>query len=223
MWAVACSPGSARSIPRCLPTDEYPVPAAASGGVAKPAPVGQTARTGRTISVVTMRDELGDGRPESGGPPAVPPWSPRRAGAQPGPSSNGTVAWSPAAGGDTRTRRGSRRGVRLLLGVGLLAALAGLVVSAGAGAIQFLPRHFSAAQRNQIMAWEVGKRWRSWPAGRIFSSAIGYELPGSAFGGGPSLPLETQRVGIARQASCRDATARRAGRLLVMRGCMAVL
>jgi len=113
--------------------------------------------------------------------------------------------------------------VRLLLGAGLLAALAGLVVSAGAGAIQFLPRHFSAAQRNQIMAWEVGKRWRSWPAGRIFPLAIGYELPGSAFGGGPSLPLEAQRVGIARQASCRDATARRAGRLLVMRGCMAVL
>jgi hypothetical protein len=113
--------------------------------------------------------------------------------------------------------------VRLLLWAGLLVALAGLVVAAGAAAIQFLPRHFSAAQRDQIMAWEVGKRWRSWPAGRIFPAAIGYELPGSAFGGGRSLALRAQRVGIARQASCRDATARTAGRLLVQRGCVAVL
>ena len=93
--------------------------------------------------------------------------------------------------------------MRLLLWGGLLAGLAGLVVAVGAAAIQFLPRHFSAAQRNQIMAWEIGKRWRSWPAGRIFPSAIGYELPGSAFGGGRSLALRAQRVGIAPQASCR--------------------
>jgi hypothetical protein len=113
--------------------------------------------------------------------------------------------------------------VRLLLGAGLLAALAGLVLSAGAAAIQFLPRHFSAAQRSQIMAWEVGKRWRSWPAGRIFPAAIGYKLPGSALGGGGPLALQAQRVGIAPQASCRNATARTAGRLLVKRGCVAVL
>ena len=53
--------------------------------------------------------------------------------------------------------------MRLLLVAGLLAGMAGLVVSAGAAAVQFLPRHFSAAQRNQIVAWEIGKRWRSWP------------------------------------------------------------
>jgi hypothetical protein len=133
---------------------------------------------------------------------------------------------SPGAGGDTRAgrpRRESRRGVRLLLAAGLLVALAGLVVSAGAAATQFLPRHFSAAQRNQIMTWEVGKRWRSWPAGRIFPSAIDYELPGSAFGSDRSLALQAQRVGIASQASCRKATARPVGRLLVKRGCLAVL
>ena len=113
--------------------------------------------------------------------------------------------------------------MRLLLAAGLLAALAGLVVSAGAAAVQFLPRHFSAAQRNQIMTWEVGKRWRSWPAGRIFPSAIDYTLPGSAFGGGEALSLRAQRVGIAPQASCRHATARPAGGLLVKRGCVAVL
>ena len=113
--------------------------------------------------------------------------------------------------------------MRLLLAAGLVAALAGLVVSVGAAATQFLPRHFSAAQRNQIMTWEVGKRWRSWPAGRIFPSAIGYDLPGSAFGSNKSLALQAQRVGIAPQASCRMATARPVGRLLAKRGCLAVL
>jgi hypothetical protein len=106
---------------------------------------------------------------------------------------------------------------------GLLAALAGLVLSAGAAAIQFLPRSFSQAQRQQIMSWEVAKRWRSWPAGRIFPSAIGYELPGAAFGGGPSLPLQAQRIGIATQASCRDAAVRPASRVLAQRGCEAIL
>jgi hypothetical protein len=111
----------------------------------------------------------------------------------------------------------------VLLVIGLVAGLAGLILSAGAAAIQFLPRHFSSAQRQQIMAWEIGKRWRSWPAGRIFPSAIGYDLPGSAFGGGPSLTLSAQRVGIANQASCEDATGHAAGALLAKQGCLAVL
>lgn len=169
-----------------------------------------------------MRDELGDSRPESGRPPAAP----QRAEAPSSPSSTSTSGRSPGAGGDTpagRPRQGRRRGARLLLVAGLVAALAGLVVSVGAAATQLLPRHFSAAQRNQIMTWEVGKRWRSWPAGRIFPSAIGYELPGSAFGSNKSLALQAQRVGIAPQASCRKATARPVGRLLAKRGCLAVL
>jgi hypothetical protein len=111
----------------------------------------------------------------------------------------------------------------MVLVIGLLAGLAGLVLSAGAAAIQYLPRSFSPAQRQQIMSWEVAKRWRSWPAGRIFPSAIDYELPGSAFGGGPSLLLQAQRVGIAAQASCRDAASPQAGRVLVRHGCLAVL
>jgi hypothetical protein len=169
-----------------------------------------------------MRDELGDSSPESGRLPVAP----QRAEAQSSPSSTSTSGRSPGAGGDSRAgrpRRKRRRGARLLLVAGLLVALAGLVVSVGAAATQFLPRHFSAAQRNQIMTWEVGKRWRSWPAGRIFPSAIDYRLPGWAFGSGQSLALRAQRVGIAPQASCRKATARSAGRLLVKRGCLAVL
>lgn len=169
-----------------------------------------------------MRDELGGTRPESRSPQVTP----QRAEAQSGPSSTSNSARPPAAGGATRAgrrRRESRRGVRLLLAAGLLAALAGLVVSVGAAATQFLPRHFSAAQRNQIMTWEVGKRWRSWPAGRIFPSAIDYDLPRSAFGSDKSLALRAQRVGIAPQASCRKATVRPVGRLLAKRGCLAVL
>jgi hypothetical protein len=111
----------------------------------------------------------------------------------------------------------------VLLVICLAMGLAGLILAAGAAAIQFLPRHFSSAQRQQIMAWEIGKRWRSWPAGRIFPSSIGYALPGSAFGGGRSLALSAERVGIANQASCRDATGDAAGALLAKQGCVAML
>jgi hypothetical protein len=121
------------------------------------------------------------------------------------------------------TGRPRGRARRLLLMICLAAGLGGLVLSAGAAAIQLLPRNFSPAQRQQIMAWEIGKRWRSWPAGRIFPSSIGYQLPGSAFGGGRSLALSAERVGIASQASCRDATGRAAGALLAKQGCLAVL
>jgi len=183
-----------------------------------------------------MRDELESGGPESGRPPAVPPWAP------PGPRvPEGTLpdrAFAGQAAGPEHgvgppqprtpylpraTGRPRGRARRLLLMIGLAAGLAGLVLSAGAAAIQFLPRNFSQAQRQQIMAWEIGKRWRSWPAGRIFPASIGYQLPGYAFGGGRSLALSAERVGIASQTSCRDATGRAAGALLAKRGCLAVL
>jgi hypothetical protein len=111
----------------------------------------------------------------------------------------------------------------VLLVIGLAAGLGGLVLSAGAAAIQFLPRNFSQAQRQQIMAWEIGKRWRSWPAGRIFPSSIGYHMPATAFGGGQSLALSAARVGIAGQTSCRGATIPAVGALLAKQGCLTVL
>ena len=82
--------------------------------------------------------------------------------------------------------------------VGLLAASAGLVV-------QLLPRTFNTAQKQQIIAWEMGKRWRTWPAGEIFPDTVQYPVPGSALGGA-DLPLAAHRIGIARQASCQTAT-----------------
>jgi hypothetical protein len=185
-----------------------------------------------------MRDELENGGPESGRPPAVPPRAPpgTRAslseGALAGQNADTGYGAGPFRQPETpplraarprRARRGRSRWSRLVMLIGLLAGLTGLALSAGAAAIQFLPRSFSQAQRQQIMSWEVAKRWRSWPAGRIFPSSISYQLPGSAFGGGPGLTLLAHRVGIAAQASCRDATARAAGRVLAHDGCLAVL
>lgn len=119
--------------------------------------------------------------------------------------------------------RPRRRWPRPLLVVGLVVGALGLAVSLTGAVIQFMPRTFSAAQRAQIMAWEVGKRWRTWPAGRIFPQTITYSLPGRAFGGGPGLSLTARRVGIAEQASCTEAAQRTAGSVLAQHGCLAVL
>ena len=99
--------------------------------------------------------------------------------------------------------------------VGLVAAAAGLVV-------QFLPRTFNAAQKQQIIAWEMGKRWRTWPAAEIFPDSIQYPVPGSALGGA-DLPLAAHRIGIARQASCHKATDPAVARVLARYGCVTVL
>ena len=100
--------------------------------------------------------------------------------------------------------------------VGLVAATAGLVV-------QVLPRTFSAAQKQQITAWELGKRWRDQAAGEIFPGVVRYQVPGSALGGAVGLALAAHRIGIARQASCRAATDPAVARVLDQHGCLAVL
>ena len=100
--------------------------------------------------------------------------------------------------------------------VGLVASVAGLVV-------QVMPRTFSAAQKQQIVTWEVGKRWRIWSAGEIFPATIPYRVPGSALGGAADLTLVAHRIGITRQASCRAATDRAVARVLARQGCLAVL
>jgi hypothetical protein len=99
--------------------------------------------------------------------------------------------------------------------VGLVAATAGLVA-------QLLPRTFNTVQKQQIIAWEMGKRWRTWPAARIFPDSLQYPVPGSALGGA-DLPLAAHRIGIARQASCHAATDPAVARVLARYGCLAVL
>lgn len=111
----------------------------------------------------------------------------------------------------------------MLLVAALLAGIGGLTVAVVGAVVQIMPRNFTAEQRQQITAWEIAKRWRTWPAGQIFPPAISYTMPGKAFGGGQSLSLSAQRVGIAPQASCREGAQRAANSVLAKHGCLAVL
>lgn len=90
-------------------------------------------------------------------------------------------------------------------------------------AIQLLPRHFSAAQQRQIMAWQVSKRWRTLPAGEIFPAAVRYQLSALALSDLSSVSLQAARVGIAPQSSCAAASDQAAARLLAAGGCQALL
>jgi hypothetical protein len=90
-------------------------------------------------------------------------------------------------------------------------------------ATQVLPRRFSAAQQQQIMSWEIGSRWRTWPAGKIFPAAVGYQLPWTLFGTNAGLALSARRAGIAPQARCAAAVDPPLARVLGNRGCEAVL
>ena len=105
----------------------------------------------------------------------------------------------------------------------LIAGLAGLVVSLYGVVVALLPRQFTAGQAQQIMAWEVGKRWRSWPAGEIFPPALGYQLPASSLAASSGLQLTAHRAGIGRQAACAAGADRAAARVLDQNGCTALL
>jgi hypothetical protein len=178
-----------------------------------------------------MRDGLGGGGPAPGGDGAVPPWPAPGAG-EPGAAAGGTSQYPPVPGtrhtahtAPGRRSRGRKGGplLRLALLAGLLLGVAGLAAAVTGVVVQIMPRTFSAAQREQIVTWEAGKRWRSWPAGRIFPQAIRYSLPGRTFGGESSLPLTAQLVGIAPQASCRAAAQRPAAGVLAQHDCQALL
>jgi hypothetical protein len=105
----------------------------------------------------------------------------------------------------------------------LVLGLAGLAASAAGIMVQVLPRRFTEAQRQEIIAWEIGKRWRTWPAGQIFPATVPYQVTGFAPGDGGGLRLTAYRIGIASQASCESATDPPAARVLARHGCLAVL
>jgi hypothetical protein len=73
------------------------------------------------------------------------------------------------------------------------------------------------------MDWEMGKRWRTWSAGEIFPNAIRYQVPGPALGAPTDLNLVAHRIGITHQALCRAATDPVVAKVLIQRGCLAVL
>ncbi len=104
-----------------------------------------------------------------------------------------------------------------------LLGVAGLVISLLGVATQVLPRRFSAAQQQQIMSWEIGSRWRTWPAGKIFPASVSYQLPWTLFGSNAGLTLSARRAGIAPQSRCATAVDPALARVLGKRGCEAVL
>jgi hypothetical protein len=134
---------------------------------------------------------------------------------QPGPPA-GEGSAAPAGPG----RSGWRRGLTLLA---LILGTAGLAASAAGVSAQLLPRRFTAAQQQQIMAWESAGRWRTTPAGKIFPASVTYQLPAGALNAGSPLSLTAHLVGIARQASCEAASDPAAAAVLSAGRCAAVL
>jgi hypothetical protein len=106
----------------------------------------------------------------------------------------------------------------------LVLGVSGFAVCATGVALQVLPRTFTAQQRQAIMSWEVGARWRRLNGGEIFRSSITYQpTPLLADGGTPAITLTAQRLGIAPQSSCTGALDPHAAATLNARGCQAVL
>lgn len=133
---------------------------------------------------------------------------------------------APSYGGQPpyRARRGSQRW--LVAVAALVLGVAGLAVALTGIAFQLLPRQFSAEQQRQITDWEVGKRWRTLPAGAIFPASLQYAPPPPSAlpSDDPKLQLTADRVGIASQASCAAATDPAAvGAVLARHGCEAML
>ena len=118
-------------------------------------------------------------------------------------------------------RSSSSRRVALL--AGLILALCGLAVSVFGVVTQIRPRHFSLAQQHQIESWELARRWRALPEGRIFPAGIRYTLPGAAFPPARGLPLTARRLGVARQADCAQGAGPDAAQILDRYGCTELL
>jgi len=129
------------------------------------------------------------------------------------------VTWQPEP-----TKSPPRSGRRLAaFGTLLAVGLGGLAVSAVGIAHQLLPRQFTVAQQRQIVTWEMQRRWRALPAGRIFPAAVWYQLPGTAVDSGQGLALQARRLGISSQTRCAAALTGPAARILAQHHCSAVL
>jgi hypothetical protein len=125
----------------------------------------------------------------------------------------------PGASGRVAARRRRFAFFTLLL----VAALGGLVVAAVGVAHGLLPRQFTAAQRRQISDWEMERRWRALPAGKIFPATVSYTLPGAALDSSGNLSLRAQRLAISPAEPCANAFSAAAEHVLSRLGCSAAL
>jgi uncharacterized membrane protein YgcG len=113
---------------------------------------------------------------------------------------------------------------RIAVFVALVLGVLGLIVSSAGLAIAIMPRHFTAGQRQAILAWEVGGRWRNLAAGQIFPSSVGYTLPDTVIADNPALVLHAVRVAIAPQTGCASGVSSSAAAAVLRReGCEAML
>jgi Tfp pilus assembly protein PilV len=129
----------------------------------------------------------------------------------------------PTRRGHGRRRLGGHRGRRPVVVVAaLVIGIAGLGLSAIQLATGLLPRKFTSAQQEQIMAWEVAARWRELPAGAIFPATTTYPPP-EVLNDGGALTLTTRRVGIARQTPCHQAVDLAVAPVLAHGDCQALL
>ncbi len=119
--------------------------------------------------------------------------------------------------------RWRRRGRLTAFGALLTAGLIGLAVSAVGIAHQLLPRQFTAGQQRAISAWEVGRRWRSEPAGAIFPASVQYYLLPGSLNATSGLTLHARLLGISPDTSCASAASGVAMRILREHGCSAAL
>lgn len=110
-----------------------------------------------------------------------------------------------------------------LAAMAVAAGLVGLTASMIGVGVAILPRHFTPAEQHKIVSWEIGKRWRTWPAGEVFPAEITYRLLGPSLGSATGLTLTAHRVGITPEASCAAATDPAAAQILARYGCATLL
>jgi hypothetical protein len=86
-----------------------------------------------------------------------------------------------------------------------------------------LPRQFTMAQRRQIAAWELDRRWRALPAGTIFPGSVSYSVPGSDLNSHDNLELQARLLSISQTTDCGAAVTGTATQLLSKYHCSAAM
>jgi hypothetical protein len=86
-----------------------------------------------------------------------------------------------------------------------------------------LPRQFTTAQRRQIVAWELDRRWRALPAGTIFPRSVSYTVPGIDLNSHDNLELQARLLSISQTTDCGAAVTGTATQLLAKYHCTAAM